>query len=56
MEIILDIAKLCTSEEKEGVLTEVYVGLLKDNNKWVRISAYKNLGPFIHEVKGKIHP
>jgi hypothetical protein len=26
--------------------------LLKDNNKWVRITAYKNLGAFIHLLKG----
>jgi hypothetical protein len=30
--------------------------LLKDQNKWVRISAYKNLGPFIHHVKRKLNP
>ena len=28
------------------------LNLLKDNNKWVRASAYKNLGKFIHELKG----
>jgi hypothetical protein len=28
------------------------IGLLKDNNKWVRISAYKNLGAFIYLLKG----
>ena len=31
--------------------------LLKDSNKWVRVSAYKNLGPFIHHLKGcKLSP
>jgi hypothetical protein len=45
-------AELCTKEEKETLLTEIMLNLLKDNNKWVRTSAYKNLGKFIHELKG----
>ena len=28
------------------------INLLKDSNKWVRLSAYKNLGKFIHCLKG----
>ena len=28
------------------------LSFLKDSNKWVRISAYKNLGPFIFQLKG----
>jgi hypothetical protein len=28
------------------------LSLLKDTNKWVRVSAYKNLGRFIYELKG----
>jgi serine/threonine-protein phosphatase 4 regulatory subunit 1 len=28
------------------------LNLLRDANKWVRASAYKNLGKFIHELKG----
>jgi len=28
------------------------LNLLKDGNKWVRASAYKNLGKFIYELKG----
>lgn len=27
------------------------VGLIKDSNKWVRLSAYKSLGPFLHQLK-----
>ena len=26
--------------------------LLRDSNKWVKVSAYKHLGPFIHHLKG----
>lgn len=28
------------------------LNLLKDSNKWVRLSAYKNLGKFIYMLKG----
>ena len=28
------------------------LSFLKDTNKWVKISAYKSLGPFIHTMKG----
>jgi hypothetical protein len=28
------------------------LNLLRDSNKWVRASAYKNLGKFIYELKG----
>ena len=27
--------------------------LLKDSNKWVRVSAYKSLGRFIYTLKGQ---
>lgn len=57
VDIVLEISELCSKEEKETFLTEVMLNLLKDSNKWVRISAYKNLGAFIHQLKGlKFHP
>jgi hypothetical protein len=28
------------------------LNLLKDTNKWVKASAYKNLGKFIYALKG----
>ena len=56
IDIALEVSKLCLPEEREGPLTETYILLLKDNNKWVRISAYKNLGPFIHQVRNKLNP
>ncbi len=45
-------APLCTKEEKESTLTEIVFNLLRDQNKWVRLSAYKNLGQFIYHLKG----
>ena len=56
IDIILDISELCSAEEREGPLTETYLALLKDGSKWVRISAYKNLGAFIYQVYNKLHP
>ena len=37
----------CTRKTRETVLTECFVRLLDDNSRWVKISAYKSLGPFI---------
>lgn len=57
VDIVLDMSKLCSKEEREGPLTDSLLGLLKDSNKWVKISAYKSLGPFIYELKDlKINP
>ena len=52
VDIIIDISELTSSSEKENLLSEIMLTLLKDTNKWVRISAYKNLGKFIHVLKG----
>lgn len=40
-------AMRCRRETREGILTEHFVRLLDDNSRWVKISAYKSLGPFI---------
>lgn len=45
-------AELSPNEEKEGQLSDLMLGFLKDNNKWVRLSAYKNLGRFLWTLKG----
>jgi hypothetical protein len=37
----------CTRRTRETVLTENFIKLLDDNSRWVKISAYKSLGPFI---------
>ena len=33
------------------MVQELYVKLLNDKNKWVKLQAYKNLGPLIHELQ-----
>ena len=46
-------AEMCEQAEREQVLTEIMLNLLKDSNKWVRVSAYKSLGKFIYTLKGQ---
>lgn len=52
IDIIIDISELTESNEKENLLSNIMITLLKDTNKWVRLSSYKNLGKFIHVLKG----
>ncbi|RMZ95186.1 serine threonine- phosphatase 4 regulatory subunit 1 [Brachionus plicatilis] len=40
-------AQTCSRKIRETVLTEYFARLLEDNSRWVKISAYKSLGPFI---------
>ena len=40
-------AQTCSRKTKELFLTESFTRLLEDNSRWVKISAYKSLGPFI---------
>ena len=37
----------CSRKTRETILTEHFIKLLDDNSRWVKISAYKSLGPFI---------
>jgi len=37
----------CSRKTREEILTESFIRLLNDNSRWVKISAYKSLGPFI---------
>jgi hypothetical protein len=37
----------CTRKTRETMLCESFIRLLDDNSRWVKISAYKSLGPFI---------
>ncbi|KAL4508405.1 hypothetical protein ABPG72_003709 [Tetrahymena utriculariae] len=47
VEIIVEISNICNNKVKEIELTELLLNCLKDQSKWVKIAAYKNLGPFI---------
>ena len=52
VEIIIDMAEMSEATQREVILTDIMLTLLKDSNKWVRVSAYKNLGRFIYTLKG----
>ena len=45
-------SELSSETDREGSISEIMLNLLKDSNKWVRLSAYKNLGKFIYTLKG----
>lgn len=49
---MIEISKLCDDKTREGELVNIMFEFLKDPNKWVKNSAYKQLGPFIHTLKG----
>jgi len=55
IDIIYEISNLCKddlAEIRENELTEAILNFIKDSNKWVKISAYKNLGRFISTLEG----
>ena len=43
---------MCEPVDRESILTNIMLKFLKDNNKWVKISSYKQLGPFISTLAG----
>lgn len=43
---------MCEPIDRESTLTTIMLKFLKDNNKWVKISGYKQLGPFISTLAG----
>jgi serine/threonine-protein phosphatase 4 regulatory subunit 1 len=49
----VEISQMCEPEVRESSLTNTYLKFFKDINKWVKISAYKNLGPFISTLSGR---
>jgi serine/threonine-protein phosphatase 4 regulatory subunit 1 len=49
---IVEMAKISDNETKETELVERELEFMKDSSKWVKISAYKSLGPFISTLAG----
>lgn len=37
---------------RETTLTNLILNFLKDSNQWVKIAAYKMIGPFIYTLEG----
>lgn len=52
VENIVIISNISETPIRENFLTQVLLKLLKDTNKWVKIAAYKCLGPFISTLAG----
>lgn len=48
-----DISKISDGETRETQLSEILLSFLKDSSKWVKIAAYKNLGPFLATLEGR---
>jgi len=59
VDIIVNIVEMSEPKVRETTLTNLILKFLKDSNKWVKISGYKQLGPFInslsnHEISDKL--
>ena len=52
VDYIVEISQLCEPKVRESILTPIFLKFFTDINKWVKISAYKNLGPFISTLAG----
>lgn len=46
-EVIVSVACCVSLEHRSTVLSEILANFLSDESKWVRLSAYQVLGPFI---------
>lgn len=46
-EVFTDIARLCQLPTRRDKLTPVFIKLLEDTTRWVKVAAYQSLGSFI---------
>lgn len=46
-ESFMAVASVCSVEVRRNMLTSLFVSLLCDRSRWVRMSAFQQLGPFI---------
>ncbi|XP_063232805.1 serine/threonine-protein phosphatase 4 regulatory subunit 1-like isoform X2 [Bacillus rossius redtenbacheri] len=46
-EVFMSVSCACTMEMRKGTLASLFVNLLSDVSRWVRMSAFQTLGPFI---------
>ena len=51
VETIVEISKITDISLRNSNFTPIMLNFLKDENKWVKIAAYKNLGPFIASLE-----
>ena len=52
VDILVEMTKICEIKEREENMTELLLKFLEDGNKWVKIAAFKALGPFIATLEG----
>lgn len=50
IEIFVEISNVCSDKVKEHELTDLLLNSLKDQSKWVKIVAYKNLGKKLNSL------
>ena len=56
VDIIVEMSVISEMFQRERELTEMILSFLEDANKWVRVAAYKQLGPFIVTLQhGRLH-
>lgn len=46
-EVVMSVSCACSSNTRRTVLAPVFLELLKDERRWVRMAAFHSLGPFI---------
>lgn len=46
-DVFVSVACMCTLATRRQHLADVFVPLLSDQSRWVRVAAYQALGPFI---------
>ncbi|XP_071517128.1 serine/threonine-protein phosphatase 4 regulatory subunit 1-like isoform X2 [Panulirus ornatus] len=46
-EVFMGVSCACSLPTRKNKLSSVFVSLLTDQSRWVRVSAFQNLGPFI---------
>ncbi|XP_068209835.1 serine/threonine-protein phosphatase 4 regulatory subunit 1-like [Palaemon carinicauda] len=46
-EVFMGVSCACSLETRKNKLSPVFVSLLTDQSRWVRVAAFQNLGPFI---------
>jgi serine/threonine-protein phosphatase 4 regulatory subunit 1 len=46
-EVFMSVSCVCTLQTRKQNLAPLFTNLLVDQSRWVRMSAYKTLGPFI---------
>lgn len=46
-EVIMSVSCACSSSVRRSALAPVFVKLLQDETRWVRMAAFHSLGPFI---------